>query len=222
MGASEDSNSDKPNLRAHTNAENVRKCPFCEEEVLSRGLYMHVFNSDNNSHGPRNSVPDDFDPQEAEIVGKRKVNLLNPTEYNIDHRRFICGYCGKVCKGELGLNIHLGRVTGDENHPEDAKDRDIESFNSFPATEAGEIIVDSEEQAEELEGINADILINESDQPTDELLTEAGDTLEDSNSIPISELKKLRDKFIEDDENNRNVSAYHASERINNLIEDYS
>ncbi|MFC6953735.1 hypothetical protein [Halorubellus litoreus] len=205
--------------QAHTNLESVRECPFCEEEVLSRGLYVHVYNSDDDAHGPRGEVPDDFSVDDAEITGRREVTVNTPTKYRVDHRRFVCDYCGKTFKGQLGLNVHLGRRSGaDDLHPADAEDRDISTFESYPATEDGKLIVTDPSDAE---GIHHEEGIIVADQETVDDMERERDGIQHGTMVPLQELERLYLKFIDDAENDRDITPYHAAERVDNIIERY-
>lgn len=198
--------------KAHTNLEAVRECPFCGDETLSRGLFVHVFNSSDEEHGPRGEVPDGFSVSEAEVVGHREVEMNNPTKYNVDHHRYVCDYCGSPFKGKLGLQVHLDRKAGkDAVHPREATDREMDTFETFPATEDGKIIVESSAEADALPE-DADIVLAER-VPDEQEETEP--------MVPISELKRLRERFLKDADGDVEVTAYHAAERIESLIEQY-
>jgi hypothetical protein len=217
-----DKAAEKPSLRAHTNTEDIRQCPHCDKEVVARGLYAHVYNSDDAVHGPRDSVPEGFDVSDAEVVGSREITVRNPTEYSVDHRRVVCDYCDKTYRGAMGMKIHLGRKAGkDDAHPADAADRDPESFDSYPATDDGAIVVDTDAEAEALDAVDADVLVAEGDGSAEVLLDEAREAA-DAPAVPLSDLKALRDKFLDDDEQGRHMSAYHAAERVEQLIERHS
>ena len=200
----------QPQFKAHKNLEAVRKCPFCGDEVLSRGLFVHVFNSSDEAHGDRGETPDNFSVDDAEIVGHREVTMNNPTKYNVDHHRYVCDYCGDTFKGALGLQVHLERKAGKNTvHPEEAEERDVESFEKFPATEDGKIIVESKEEA--------DILPEDAEI----VLAEKLDLDKDDPQIPLSEVEALRDRFYKDAEAGAEVTAYHAAERLDEVISKY-
>lgn len=209
--------------KSHTNKETVRKCPYCEEEVLSRGLHAHVFNTEGSGHGPRDSTPDNFEVKDAEIVGTRSVTMVNPTEYNVEHRRYVCDYCNNSFRGKLGMKIHLGRKAGkDEVHPEDADERDPESFESYPATESGEILVETEEEAEDLE-IDDPILVSPEgiEEPSDVSTIDDFSESPDEFESLLSDLEQLHERFLQEDEEDRQITPYHAAERIERLLEEY-
>lgn len=187
----------------HSNEEPIRKCPYCDWEGASRGLTFHVLNKSDEDHGEKYELPDDFEASEAEIVGYENVDVDMPENYDIEERiRYVCDYCGKVCQGEGGLKVHLQKLAGDEVHPEDADERDPDSFPQFKVNEEGELIPQDNESLAVATG------------------AAAGDvqaTLEHQDAIPVEEVKRLRDTFTDAEE----LSPSEAARKVEQLLEKY-
>lgn len=112
--------------------EPVRKCMYCDEEHLARGMNRHVSLKSDDRHGERDDVPDDYDIEKCEVVGSQQVDIDREKE-KPDHSRYICHYCGDVRKGKRALGVHLAR---DDEHPVDPDDEiDYDEFPVLPASE---------------------------------------------------------------------------------------
>lgn len=109
----------------HKNDEKTVRCPVegCEEEILARGLHLHVLRSSGNGHGPHNELPEDIDLDEAEEVGSREVEMNYPEERDSEQVARLCPYCERPFRGKHGVMIHLGQTAGRKNHPEDAPEQ---------------------------------------------------------------------------------------------------
>lgn len=202
--------------RSHTNLEAVRQCPYCDAKPLSRGLHVHVMNSEDDDHGPRGEVPDGFSVEDAEIVDRKEVTVEKPTKYSVDHHRLVCDYCGQTFKGELGIQVHLDRKAGEDDlHPGEAVDRDLDTFERFPATEDGKIIVTSKEEAEGIDHSEGVIVADEA------TIAEMESDVEKQAMVPLGEIEQLYLKFVDDSQNDRDMTAYHAAERVDALIQRY-
>lgn len=140
--------------KTHKNKENRVKCPYCDAETASRGLYQHVWRSSDEAHGGHKNVPDTWeqDKEDLEIVGERDVTLNVPTSKKYDHQRMLCKYCGEDFKGTHGLSVHLSRVS-DNIHPEDA---DIETAGLRVPVGPDDAVVVEDEMLEDIEGHNID------------------------------------------------------------------
>lgn len=191
----------------HSNEEPIRKCPYCDWEGASRGLTFHVLNKNDKDHGEKYDLPDGFEASEAEVVGYENVDVRMPDSYNIEDRiRYVCDYCGKICQGEGGLKVHLKHLAGDEVHPEDATDRDPDSFPRFKVDADGELIPqDDFSLAVATGGAAGD---------------ESG-TLNHQDVIPAEELEWLRDSFLEDEQMQSNLSPTEAAERVEQILRRY-
>lgn len=98
--------------------EPVVSCPYCDEPVLRRSLFGHVSVFDDEAHGERGTVPDDFDSQQPEPADYLTVRAR---EEPVDtESRILCRHCHNTFNGKHGLEVHLGMKRGDSNHPEDA------------------------------------------------------------------------------------------------------
>lgn len=143
-------------IKTYQNEEPVRECPYCpesENKRPGRGLYNHVNLTDEpqGPHGPAGSVPDDFVVKECPIVGYTNVKLNRRADYQQDHNRYVCQYCGTTHKGKSGLGVHLNNHVGDPLHDEPEIHRQVNSGEinydehpRFPATKDGRILVPSE------------------------------------------------------------------------------
>lgn len=111
--------------KKHTNQEKTVKCPAenCNQEILSRGLHLHVRRSSGNGHGNQGEIPEDLDLDEAKEVGSREVEMEYPEERESEQVARLCPYCERPFRGKHGVMIHLGQVAGRKNHPKDATDQ---------------------------------------------------------------------------------------------------
>lgn len=110
---------------SHKNDETTVKCPAadCDEEVLARGLHLHVRQSVGDGHGTQGEVPSGLNLENAEKVGSREVEMDYPEEREAEEVARLCPYCERPFRGKNGVMIHLGQVKGRKNHPEDAPER---------------------------------------------------------------------------------------------------
>lgn len=132
-----------PNSTKHTNDEMTVRCPVegCEKELLSRGLHLHVRQSDGGGHGENGSVPDDVDLDKAQPVGEREVQMDYPHERETENVERLCPYCNQTWSGKEGVMIHLGQKAGRDNHPEDPKRiHDATDFDIVHVDDDGNVI----------------------------------------------------------------------------------
>lgn len=125
--------------------ERTVRCPVegCDDEVLARGINLHVMRSSGDGHGPKGDVPDHLSFENLETIGKQDVEMDYPeTRDNEKHAR-LCPYCSQVFLGIQGLMIHLGQTAGRKNHPENPKEKHEPS--DFPQVE-----VDGEGNVQEI------------------------------------------------------------------------
>lgn len=129
----------------YTSNEPVRECMYCDEEHAGRGMFNHVRLSSDAEHGDRGDVPPSFDIEQCNVVGEAPITVNRRSDYQIDHDRYVCNYCGQSFKGKSGLGVHLRRVD-DMLHPEieDSSDIDYTEHFKFPATEDGRILIPDE------------------------------------------------------------------------------
>jgi len=118
--------------------EDMVECPIggCDTETLARGLYMHIFQTDDpeeESHYPRGEVPSHIDEEEIKVTGKKEVELDYPDEQDLEDARYLDTYTGKAYKGKRGLMVHLGQLAGKNNIPEDVTER--HDATDFPIVE---------------------------------------------------------------------------------------
>jgi len=189
----------------HSNEEPIRKCPYCDWEGASRGLTFHVLNKNDDEHGDKYDLPDGFEASNAEIVGHKNVDVRMPDKYEVGGRiRYVCDYCGKICQGEGGLKIHLSHMKGDEVHPQDAVDREPESFPKFKVTDDGELVAQDD----------ASLAVATGGAVGDESAS-----LNYQDVVPVEELKRLRDSFMDDEHTYQDVSPAEAAERVQEIID---
>lgn len=116
---SEDS---QPRYKQHTGEEDLVKCPYCEDEKRSRGLYLHVYRSGDEAHGGHKDLPDTWerDKENLEVVGQEETTVNYPSSIDFNNELLLCKWCGERFKGTHGLATHLGRID-DDTHPKNAK-----------------------------------------------------------------------------------------------------
>lgn len=85
-----------------------------------------MFRSD-AAHGERGEVPDDFDAEEAEVVGTVPITTRVHNKVP-ENERVRCKYCDETFKGYHGLKTHLAMLGEDEQHPADSIEQPIESL----------------------------------------------------------------------------------------------
>ena len=135
--------------------ERTVRCPVegCDDEVLARGINLHVMRSSGDGHGPKGDVPDHLSFEDLETIGKQDVEMDYPeTRDNEKHAR-LCPYCSQVFLGIQGLTIHLGQTAGRKNHPENPKEKhDPSDFPQVRVDDKGNVLetiqTKSDEQAE--------------------------------------------------------------------------
>lgn len=116
--------------------EPVRECPYCDSPHKSRGLFAHVLNTEGKGHGPRREVPDDFEVSDTKIVGYANVNKKAPvSESPSGNELILCKICGNMAHGMHGYSIHLNKMAGKKDHPEDPTDIADEQYRAIPADE---------------------------------------------------------------------------------------
>lgn len=107
----------------HKNNEKTVLCPVCDDEVLARGLHLHVMRSSNDGHGERGEVPDNIDLEEAEEAGTAEVEMNYPEQRDTEQIARLCPYCERPYRGKHGVMIHLGQVEGRKDHPKNATEK---------------------------------------------------------------------------------------------------
>jgi len=126
-----------------TNPERTVKCPVegCGAEKLARGIHLHVRQSKGDSHGSQGEIPDDVDFQDLDTVGTRDVSMDYPETRRTEQVGRLCPYCERSFQGKHGVMIHLGRVAGKKNHPENPKEKhDPDDFPIVKVDENGNIV----------------------------------------------------------------------------------
>lgn len=195
------------NYETYPNLEPLRACIYCDWEGTSRELAGHVLNSADEGHGEKYDTPDEFEATEAEIVGHEGVELDIPEEYNIAKKlRYVCDYCGRVCKRKSGIGAHLSQMAGDSVHPEDGTDRDADSFPTFKVPKEGELVTQDDSSLFVATGGIAGL--SEGELDTQEV-------------VPIEELKQLRELFMETAKEYESLSPVGAAEMVEEVIDKY-
>lgn len=193
--------------QTHTNEEPVRRCPYCSNddpwEGPGRGLTFHVLNTSDEAHGEKYDLPADFEASKAEVVGYGDVSVRMPEQYNVNRRqRYVCDYCGRVCRGEAGLKVHLSHMAGDDAHPEDAPEREPGSFPTFDVDEDGNLVAQDDASLTVATG-------------------GAVPSMQTAEAVPLAELRDLRDAFLRDEQELRDLSPTEAAERVQDLLQRY-
>lgn len=205
----------EPAYQKHTNEERMVKCPYCDDSVFSRGLYLHVYKNGDEQHGGPDAVPDDFEErkQDLEEVGTRSITMVVPTHKEYDHELVMCKWCGDTFKGTQGLGTHLGKIGSDGLHPADA---DVQTSGiRIPADEDHEPVWTAE-----IEDQLADEVEFDPDDLPDKLTYGTPPTeIDVTGSVPAKSLANLARNFerkaAEDDEPVWGLAA----ERVRALIE---
>lgn len=144
----------EPRFKTHKNKERIVKCPYCDTETPSRGLYQHVWRSGDDAHSGHKNLPETWeeDKENLEEVGQKDVTLHVPSHKEYDHERLLCKHCGEDFKGTHGLSVHLSR-TSDSLHPEDS---DVQSAGLRVPVGPDDAVVVENEMLEDLDGHNID------------------------------------------------------------------
>lgn len=129
--------------KTHRNDERTVRCPVdqqteheCAEEPLARGVYLHVLNSSGGGHGPKGEVPAGLNFDDLETIGTREVSMDYPEHRETDSTSRLCPECGVPFEGKHGVRIHLGRMAGKQNHPENP--HDLYDVDDYPIAEVDE------------------------------------------------------------------------------------
>lgn len=128
------------------NEEDTVICPIegCEQEVTSRGLYMHIYHTNDDpgeGHYPKYELPPDIDEEEIKPSGTREVAVDYPETQDLGDTTYFDTYTGKCYEGKRGLMVHLGQLAGRGNIPEDITDRhDADDFPIVEADDDGKIL----------------------------------------------------------------------------------
>lgn len=127
----------------HRNDERTVRCPVegCDDELLARGIHLHVRQTDGGGHGPTGDVPDRISFEDLTTIGSEAVEMDYPEERDTDETARLCPYCFEVFAGQEGVRIHLGQVAGRKNHPRNPAADPVD----FP-----EVVVDETGNVEEL------------------------------------------------------------------------
>lgn len=185
------------NQSLETRTITYRQCPYCSDEVQSRGLYAHVMNSRDDAHGDYRSVPEGFNPREAEIITREEEQVPDRRvrQESIQNWLYLCTLCGGLHRGEMGYKVHLAKVAGDDIHPPGVDIVD-DYYVRIPADPDWEPTI-PEDRIQ-------DIVEREVEQPEDGLPPSeavggggsgSGREGSQSGSIPIAELERLVDRF---------------------------
>lgn len=145
----------------YNNSEPLRECPYCpnSEEFPGRGLYNHVNlkAEPNGPHGPAGTVPEGFHVQDCRITGQTNVRMNRRSDYQQDHNRYVCQFCGTTTKGKSGLGVHLKNKVSKPLHDDEELKEQVEEgsidysvHGLFPATPDGRILVPSENHLSEI------------------------------------------------------------------------
>lgn len=129
-------------LESHKNDEKAVECPVegCKDEVLARGLHLHVRQSGSGNHGTSGEVPDDVDLEAAKEAGTQEVEMDYPESRDSEKVARLCPYCERPFRGKHGVMIHLGQIKGRKDHPEDGPDRhEPEDFDIVEVDNKGNI-----------------------------------------------------------------------------------
>ena len=176
-----------------TRTVTLRECPYCNETVQSRGLYAHVMNSQDEDHGEYRSVPENFNPREAAIVGENEVEAEEDERPEVDNWLYLCTLCGNLLKGEMGYKVHLAKVAGDDLHPQEV-DIDDDHYVRIPADEDYEPTI-PEDRLEEITEEQVGQVEQDDDDGEADTVTRRGQEAEQRGAVPISELEALVAKF---------------------------
>lgn len=189
--------------------ESVKKCPYCDARVLSRSLHGHVRFKSDEAHGARGEVPDGFDPDNAEEVGKVpiSVSVSKPVPEN---ERIRCKFCDETFKGWQGLRTHLGMKDGDGPHPNNVSDRPVEGCGVRVPERTARVLDDSEKERAANDAALAEYQLR--------LRQLAGEDVKEV--VPRSHLEDLLDEFRE-----RSASQgayYKAAQDLADVIEEHT
>lgn len=129
--------------KTHLNDERTVHCPVdgCDETPLARGVHLHVMRSVGDGHGPQGEVPPHVDLSDLETAGTRAVSMDYPEHRQTEQVARLCPFCRQPFRGKQGVQIHLGQVSGRNDHPEDARERhDPEEYPIAHLDEHGNVV----------------------------------------------------------------------------------
>lgn len=130
-------------MTEHRSSETVVKCPVegCDEEKLSRGIYLHVRQSKGGGHGSQGEIPTGLNLDNLETAGTQEVSMDYPDTRKTESIRRECPYCKEVFRGKRGAMVHLGRVAGEGEHPEHPKlKHDGSDFDIVRTDNSGSVV----------------------------------------------------------------------------------
>lgn len=167
--------------------EDKVNCPVCGDSVLKRGLFLHIFRTNDpegEGHYPIREVPPNLDISEIKVTGQDEVSMDYPDTLDLDDTHYLDTYTGKAYEGKRGLMIHLGQMAGQDNIPEDVTERhDAGDFPQVEIDEEGNI-------SEVLEWPDADV------PPLEPYLPWYSD--EEDGYVPKKKIKEFVSKIKED------------------------
>lgn len=192
---------DEPTARKYRreqNTEATRRCKYCGEVFVSRGMGPHVRNSVGNGHGEHGNTPERYDIKDCEKVGESTVSVNERVTSDTDSGKelYVCRLCGKLAKGYRGYKIHMARSEGNGRHPEDSDDLDEQMFSIIPAD-------DDWQPLDEDDVVRAVNTVYEDD--------------DDVIQVPVMELYKIRSHL-----NDPDIAKQEAAKELTSLIERFA
>lgn len=136
-------------------------CPLngCDQEVLARGINLHIRQSSDEIHGQQGKVPEGVGLDELETKGEEPVQVNYPQNRKEDTEHILCPFCYEIFKGNRGIKTHLSQTSGKGQHPDNA----VEEYDLNKPDRKGNMLLNKSESASNRAKRYVEYLVSEGD-----------------------------------------------------------